>query len=190
MIPSIRLYESESQAQDAIRQLREEDLGLGQGSIAIVSGAADAAEPELLAELPSVYRRLIEDNLQRGRTAVLIRPAYGVGARAEAVLDGCDPVDVELPEYKPPQPAPLSDFLGIPTLADMQPRARLIPRPSGPSFGFRLLSNNPAPLSSMLRLKLLSNRPGTTSFGLPLLSRPKRPWNSSFGLPLLKNPSR
>ena len=149
------------------------------------------AEPALFAELPLPYRRLITENVQRGRVAVLVKPAFGFGARAKAVLDSCNPVDVEMPEYKAPQPAPLSEFLGIPVLTDTKPRARLIPRPSGTSFGFGLLSTNPAPLSSLLGLKVLSNGPGNSSFGLPLLSKPKSHWTSSFGLPLLsKSQSR
>ena len=176
MIPSIRIYESETQAQDAARQLREEDLGLRDDAIAVVSSANAFAPPELVAELPHVFKKLITDNVQQGRAAVAVMPSYAAGARIDAILDSCGPVSVDIPEHKAPQPAPLSDFLGIPPLSDMEPRARIIPGPSGPSFGFRLLSTDAAPLSSLLRLKLLS--------------KPKRPWNSSFGVPLLKDASR
>ena len=224
MIPYIRFYESESQAQTAIDRLWEKDHGLRKGSTAIISAETHAgpreqdggvaepveaetveaepvetesveaepvetiAEPALYAELPFPYRRIITENVQHGYAAVLVKPGYGFGARAKAVLDSCNPVDVELPEQKAPQPAPFSEFLGIPTLTDTKPRVRLIPRPSGTSFGFGLLSTNPAPLSSLLGLKVLSNGPDNSSFGLPLLSRPKSNWTSSFGLPLLSKP--
>ena len=242
MIPYIRLYESKSQAQEAIDLLWKQDHGLRKGSTAIISAETHAgaserdadvtepdetgadpletaaepaetaaessetaaepaetdsepvetgAEPALFAELPLPYRRLIRENVQSGRVAVLVKPAFGFGARAKAVLDSCNPVDVQMPEYKAPQAAPLSEFLGIPVLADTKPSARLIPRPSGTSFGFGLLSSNPAPLSSLLGLKVLSNGPGESSFGLPLLSKTKSRWTSSFGLPLLsKSQSR
>ena len=211
MIPYIRFYESESQAQTAIDRLWEKDHGLRKGSTAIISAETHAgpreqdgevvepveaaaepaeavAEPALYAELPFPYRRLITENVQRGYAAVLVKPGYGFSARAKAVLNSCNPVDVEIPEYKAPQAAPLSEFLGIPVLTHTKPSARLIPRPSGTSFGFGLLSTNPAPLSSLLGLKVLSNGPDNSSFGLPLLSKPKSQWTSSFGLPLLSKP--
>ena len=212
MIPYFRIYESESQAQVAIDRLWEQDHGLRKGSTAIMSAETHAgpreqdgdvaepveaepveavAEPALYAELPFPYRRIITENVQRGYAAVLVKPGYGFSARVKAVLNSCNPVDVEIPEYKAPQAAPLSEFLGIPVLTDTKPRARLIPRPSGTSFGFGLLSTNPAPLSSLLGLKVLSNRPGNSSFGLPLLSKSKSSWTTSFGLPLLsKSKSR
>jgi len=190
MKPSIRFYESESQAQDAVSQLRVENLYLGKDSIAMVSAEIDNVEPDLYAELPFSQRSLIKDNVQRGRAAVLVKPGFGFAARVDEVLDSYHPVDVEIPEHKASRPAPLSDYLGIPTLADMKPSARLLPRPSGTSFGIALLSNKPTPLSSLFGLKVLSQGPRNSSFGLPLLAKPKSRWTRSFGLPLLTKPKR
>ena len=190
MNPSIRLYESETQAHDAVSQLRKENLYLGKGSMAIVSAETDDDEPDLFDELPLSYRRLITDNVQRGRSAVVVKPGFGFAARVDEILDSYDPVDVEMPQHKASRPAPLSDYLGIPTLADMKPRARLIPRPSGTSFGIALLSNKPTPFSSLFGLKVLSKGPRNSSFGFPLLAKPKSHWTSSFGLPLLTKPKR
>lgn len=191
MNPSIRFYESESQAQDAVSQLRAENLYLGKDSIAMVSAETDDVEPALFAELPFSHRSLITDNVQRERSAVVVKPGFGFAARVDEILDSYNPVDVEMPQHKASRPAPLSDYLGIPTLADRKPRARLIPRPSGTSFGIALLSNKATPLSSLFGLKALSSKgPGNSSFGLPLLSNPKSHWTRSFGFPLLTKPKR
>lgn len=69
--------------------------------------------------------------------------------------------------------APLSHFFGVPALSNKPAKARVIPFNNQMSFGFKLLSPKPTPLSSMLGLPVLkawkANK--TTSFGLPLLTK-------------------
>lgn len=83
--------------------------------------------------------------------------------------------------------APLSHFLGLPALSNKSANAKMISFDDKRSFGARLLSKNPTPLSSMLGLPVLKawNANKTTSFGLPLLSKNKPNKTTSFGLPLL-----
>lgn len=82
---------------------------------------------------------------------------------------------------------PLSDFLGMPVLSNRKPKAQLFQSDAKVSFGFKLLSSGPAPLSSMLGLPLLKTSTGkTASMGMPLLSDNPAPLSSKIGLPLLK----
>ncbi len=71
--------------------------------------------------------------------------------------------------------APFSHFLGLSTISHKPAKSRLVPFDDKVSFGFKLLSSNPTPLSSLLGLPLLkANKPNkTTSFGLPLLTKPR-----------------
>lgn len=94
-----------------------------------------------------------------------------------------------------------SDFWGLKTLADedhtwlsrwFSPLTRSGFTFSG-LFGLKLLSNNPAPLSSLFRMSVKSDRSGnrlTRSFGMPLLSDQATPLSSRLGLPVLSSRER
>lgn len=139
------------------------------------------------------------ERVREGRSLVLVQAPVGEGKRATEILQSCGPVDAELVEaaiqdewgrgaplsagLKMPvllrgRPSPLSDYLGLSTSA-RRPRtlSGLFRELVSPHFslserlGLGLLSDNPAPLSSWLRLKVLAE--------------PKRPWTHSLGLPLL-----
>lgn len=110
--------------------------------------------------------------------------------------DRYEPTPFETPDYEDMTPfdpsdewraAPLSHFLGLPTLSHKPAKARIIEFDNKRSFGARLLSTNPTPFSSLLGLPVLKawNANKTTSFGIPLLSKGKPNKKTSFGLPLL-----
>lgn len=87
--------------------------------------------------------------------------------------------------------APLSDFLGIPTIWRRPSKLRLWDMKIELSFGFLLLSAKQTPLSSLLRLPVKSGRSGKkSSFGLPLLSSKATPLSSMFRLPVLTRSKR
>jgi hypothetical protein len=84
--------------------------------------------------------------------------------------------------------APFSESLGLPTLWHRPPKARLISTGSiNTSFGFKTISHNATPLSSMFGLPVLkkAKQGKNTSFGFPLLTKGKANKTHSFGLPLL-----
>ena len=198
----VRMYETEQQARDAVRKLMEagfpDDTILlvtpgsgGTGSIEGVSAALSAGFA--LGGNTSAYTQ----GLQRGRSLVVVRAAFGFGQEAVSILDSCGPVETEtLPEPEIPkkryQAAPFSDFMGFPLLSSSQAgkcdAVELMSRVTMTnSFGYPLLSDKAAPLSSLFGLQILMNggQMGNQSFGMPLLTDNTAPLSSTFGLPLL-----
>jgi hypothetical protein len=107
----------------------------------------------------------------------------------------------------PDDPAPFSEFLGLPVLTEGHSRTQLMhhdfhlifqsffglkplsqkkPRAKlkafKPFLGLKLLSDNPAPLSSMFRLPLLKE----PKFRKPLMDNPA-PLSSAFKVPTLQD---
>ena len=222
LVPIGSVHESENDAAAAARALWHE--GFEEGDISVITpsmirpdkpwllepgtyeGADTTVALALLiddvhdsAEVPDGHARRYAENIQRGRSLVLVTPPFGKAARAEALLAGHDPVDVgplpELQWHTWLQPAPLSALLGLPVLSHGRSRvARLFGDPltspdflPGRFFG-RLLSDDPTPLSSKIGMRVLSDDPTPLSsrLGLPVLAK-ERPANkrTSFGLPLL-----
>ncbi|MEO1033984.1 MAG: hypothetical protein AAFX44_00365 [Pseudomonadota bacterium] len=125
MLATVRMFESAENARRALDKLDEEDL-IGDGAWIITSEpsrlasetVAEAIEKE---QLPSYFQHVARRALERGHSVVSVKPVFGVGRIVERTLDEFGTVNSdELPEYLPPNPAPLSDFLGWPTLASYQ----------------------------------------------------------------------
>jgi len=212
------MYATEQQAREAVGKLRED--GFPKDTILLVTPSAGAVTVDnlkaaitagfMVGKDASVYAEAVE----RGRSLVVVRPAFGFGQAALAILDSCGPVDTHLiktPELavtsdrgtplssffqwrvlRPNEPAPFSDFLGLPLLSSKPAcPSDTIGKLSGPmidsSFGFRLLSNKAAPFSSLLGLQTLMDQPvdWESSYGLPLQSLNPTPLSSWLGLPLL-----
>jgi len=213
------MYETEQQARDAVRKLKEdgfpEDTILlvtpGPGGMGSVEGLSAAISAGFMV---SGDAKVYVEAVERGRSLVLVRAAFGFGRAATNILDSCDPIDSGLtgavkaaptsekgaplssffqwPLLKRNQPAPFSDFLGIPLLSSSAAcKPSLIGEMSAStfhlSFGFRLLSDKAAPLSALFGLPTLldSASSGFSSFGMPLLADSSVPKASTFGLPLL-----
>jgi hypothetical protein len=163
------------------------------GAAAALANAVVAGQ--LMGEQASFYA----ERVREGRSLVLVQAPVGQGKLASEILQSCGPVDADLvassiqaqwgkgaplsaglkmPVLLRGRPSPLSDYLGLSTGA-RRPRtlSGLFRELVSPHFslserlGLGLLSDNPAPLSSWLRLKVLAE--------------PKRPWTHSVGLPLL-----
>ncbi len=211
----VRVYSNEDIARQAARALSE--TGFPDDTIALISSPPgidpDAARVVRNAidegRLPGSYVRVATRAISAGQSIVTIEAPFGRGQIATDVLARFDPVATEeLPRYAPDNPAPLSDFLGIPTLTEGRPDASDMSYWSNYHlFGEPRITSNPAPLSSRFGMKLLteSKRDWRSSLGLPLLSKnpaplssllrmktlsKEKPWRRSFGLPLLsKNPA-
>lgn len=216
----IRMYATEQQARDAVGKLREE--GFPEDTMLLVTPSADGTNvtvDNLKAAISAGFMvggvaSLYAQEVARGHSLVVIRPAFGFAQAALNILDSCEPLETPfLKKYEPEvtdgrgtplsaffqwrvlrpnEPAPFSDFLGLPLLTEKQGgKCEAVGKLSGPmidlSFGFRILSDKAAPFSSLLGLKTLLDRPASwrSSFGLPLQSRNPAPLSSFFGLPLI-----
>ena len=196
MIPTVRMYATEQQARDVAEKIA--DKGFDEDAISLITptvgGEAEAVDVAIRdGFVPSDYRDVCAQALRRGRSIVAFKmPTFGSGQVLLDIMQSHGPVDTELlPQRRQPrQPAPLSDFLGIPTLTDRAPRARLLPARVDISFGMRTLSHKAAPLSSAIGFTTKAGRPRNSSMGLPLLSRNPAPLSSMFGLPLLTKGKR
>ncbi len=179
MARCVRMYETEQQGQDAVSKL--EAIGVGSNMFVVLNpdfGNEESTVRSAVADgrLPGGLGNAVTQALKKGRTIVSTELPYGAGQRVEDILDSCGPVDTDsLPEVMPSNPAPFSDFFGIPTLARSRSTTRLSKGPQSRSFGLALLSSNPAPLSSIFKLPMKSKRPKHASFGLPLLSKKLSP---------------
>ena len=199
----VRMYETEQQARDAVSKLME--AGFPDDTILLVtpgSGGTTGSIEGISAALSAGFAlggnvSAYAQGVQRGRSLVVVRAAFGFGQQAVNLLDSCDPVETEtLPEPELPkkryQAAPFSDFMGFPLLSSSQAgKCDAVELMSGVtmtnSFGYRLLSDKAAPLSSLFGLRLLMGGAdmGKESFGMPLLMDAAAPLSSMFGLPLL-----
>jgi len=206
------MYKTEQQARDVVKKLKDD--GFPDNSILLVTPGAsgEAILGFTLGGDAEVYAQ----SMARGRSIVLVRAAFGLGQAVISIMESGDPVDTDLlappkvasaweesgapfssamqwPVLKRNEPAPFSDFLGIPLITgDLGCESSMIGTLSASSpelsFGYRVLSDKATPLSSLLGLSVLSDKgPGEESFGLPLQLVDKAPLSSFFGLPLLTN---
>ncbi len=186
MKPIVRLYATEESAREAVRIL--EESGFAEDAILLVTPPEKAgAEAKMIQSavdeglLPGSHIRTCTAGLKQGRSIVSVDAPFGSAQAAVEILEECGPVDSErLPPPLRHNPAPLSEFLGIPVLSSQRPTEVELPKSNSYSFpswfGLGLLSRGATPLSSL--------------FGIPTLTSPKKRWEKSFGLPLLsRNPT-
>ncbi|MEE4184405.1 MAG: hypothetical protein V2J12_01420 [Gammaproteobacteria bacterium] len=185
MTPSIRVYATAEQAQAAVAELVQE--GFSQDSIRVLQ-AMPGQESDLVEA--SVYQGFLDESqakswvksLQDGQTIVSVKAPLYKGQLAEDVLDDHGPLTTGIPDAGRSGAAPMSDWLGMPAVINRPSKTRLIGSIHNQSFGFKLLSSNPAPLSSLFGMKLLSSSRSNTT-----LSRNPAPLSSKLGMPLLKS---
>lgn len=179
MLSIIRLYESEQRARDTVRLLV--DNGFNEKGILVIAPTFGQESRHVRAavaagHLPGSYIRFCIQSLERGRSIVAFTPPWGQGQLAGALMERSGPVDTDrFPAESSGNASPLSDFIGVPTLArEPSTWCGALTRSSytfSSLLGMGLLSQDPTPLSSM--------------FSLPTISPPKRPWDTSFGFPVL-----
>jgi hypothetical protein len=185
MLPVGRIYDHEYNAQEAVRRLQEEGVA-PEHVVLLVPGPdtdADAVE-RAVPNLPLGHAIAYRKALGKGQHVVVVQTFFGQGGSRSAILNSCNPVDTrDLPLIRTRSASPFSDLFGIPTLSRSRRTlmTRLFPALSGPDFalsaklGMKLLSSNPAPLSSMFKLGLLSSNPAPLSsmFKIKLLTSRK-----------------
>lgn len=193
MFPVTRLYDSEAAVRNAIDMLVEAELP--RDCVMVISpedpAAVQAVDHAIEAgRLRSGHRRALKEALGRGRWIVSAMPEVLQSGLAQDTLDEAGPVDSEtIPSYPSDNPSPLSDFLGMPVLTSGKSQTELLKFDLDSSFGFKLLSNKAAPLSSLFGLPLLKTSRGSIARGTSVerMSGTAAPFSSRLGLKLLSS---
>ncbi len=202
--PIVRMYEAEQQARDAVQKLKDE--GFPEDQIFLVTPQSGSSAEAIAAAIMAGFvlrshAKIYAEGIQRGRSLVVVRAAFGHSQDAIDILSSFGPVDTGLRLPKEPsiawdEAAPISSALRIPVLIRNSPApvsrtfgmpplsrgrtgwlAAIFGELTSPNyafssvFGMPLLSRNPAPLSTLFGLKTVTSSSG--------------PWKTSFGLPLL-----
>lgn len=199
-----RIYKTEQQAQEMMDKLKAEGFGSSSAMLTPESVGEDASLRDIITDavlngnVPKYQAIVYLRALKEGHSVVLVDPAIGYGAAADAILEAGEPENPGgFPFLQGSNSTPLSDIFNIPVLSNPDRRQTMWARMFSPltrhdwnlssKFGMGLLSNNAAPLSSMIGYKTLSgnDRAWETSMGMKLLSNKPTPLSSMFGLPLL-----
>jgi hypothetical protein len=215
----VRIYQTKERARDAATKLKEAGFS-DEAILELTPGSAQSVASAILAGHMMGHRAgFYADRVKNGRSLVAVNPPFGQGQLATEILDGCGPVDQDLPVPEDTaevrwgsaaaplsaalglpvlsrnQPAPLSDALGMPTRSRSEyyltsGLASQDPAPLSRVLGLRLLIRNPTPLSSRLGLPVLLRWAKSSSFGMRLLSDDPAPLSSALGMPTLsRNPT-
>jgi len=209
LVPTGRVYESAQQAQDAVKQLTDNNLPEDAYSLMMSDGQASNSTADIVKAIvaghpdwvPMTHAQAYAEQIQQGRSLLLVTPPFGRGTTVEHILSDTGAIEVVLPEpeVRPYGATPFSDFIGIPVLShgrsfDGKEGSFLswfFGDASAPGFkfssmfGMKMISHNPTPLSSMTGLSPLSKQkgPGDSSFGMPLLKRDNpAPLSSTVGM--------
>ncbi len=198
MTPNVRIFASPENLRQAADRLNEAGFPsqraliagelMGQEEQAVKSAVADGL-------LPGHHANISIRSLKSGRSLLAVRAPFGRGGEAIAIMENSGAVDADqMPRYYPRNPAPFSDILGIPALADFEPTTGLASSDwtfSG-MLGMGTLSRNQSGKDSSFGFKTLSaaKRPWKNSFGFPMLSRKQEGANSSFGFKTLSGSNR
>ena len=196
-----RLYASPSNAASVVSELKES--GFDDTAIHVVApseippateagsdGMAGpvAAAPVIHAPLPEAHAKAYAERVGRGETLVSVVAPFGYATTATTIMDRHDPAAIDLPD--PGYEMPVRD-----------PAA-----PLSSALGWRVLSHDPTPLSSLLRWPTLSARqamprksdrelvddpaPFSKKVGMEVLSPRPTPLSARFGWRvLLDNPT-
>lgn len=203
MASSVQIYESEQAARDAVSRLGEAGFRSQKAFIASELAGQEASAVDAAVEdgaVDAAYKAALVANLQQGRSAVVVTPAYGRALEAQNILASIeDPGSRALPELPYHDPAPLSNFFGWPCLSKYVPMTGLASSKTFIMGLFPLLGGGPAVLPfPTVMPKTTPERPPSKSnpaplssiFQLPLLASPKSDWNHSFGFQMLiRNPA-
>lgn len=222
LIPIGQAFASESDALEAIDALKangfeEEDISIITPSM-IESANADMLSPsenngvnttEMLAQVimsvheasdvPGSHAMIYAENVQNGRSLVLITAPFGQALLATDTINTGKHVDVgEMPQMEYHtwmQPAPLSALLNIPVLSHRRSwMSRTFAEltddgyfPTAGIMGGLLSDDNPTPLSSRIGMEVLKDNPTPLSskFGWSLLKDNPTPLSDKIGMKTL-----
>ena len=188
MATFVRVYETEEQAADAVRDLQKAGFAAG-GLLHVTPETMDAAGAALAAGMAE-YASFAAEQAELGRSVVGVKPPFGQGKVAVAALDAAGPMAVETPKAQAAaagtelmsNATPLSSWLGWRVLSDD-------PTPLSSMFGWKVksdkaffmvseLKDDPAPLSSMLGWKVKSDK---TFFTVSELKNDPAPLSNMLG---------
>ena len=165
-----RIYRAREDADAAAAELKK--AGFDRRDINVVA-SAEAPDEEILMRIreggvTATHAEVYAERIRQGETLVSILAAFGYALLATEILEKHGPVDTGLPEQgyekAPPDPAaPLSS-----------------------AAGWRVLSNDPAPLSSALGLPLLLKRQRRQRPDSELIDNPA-PLSKAINMPVLKD---
>jgi len=216
MVEIVRLYQSETDAQKAVGNLKAE--GFAASKITLVKPDEGTATELVAAQidagrLPAFYGDYATEGLQQGRCLLVVDAPFGSGQWAETTMDDAGAVDTDrMPEWPVKSSRTTSATFGIAELSerkfttmsetDSMKRFEYI---FESFFGLGLLSKKTAPLSDAANIPTLKERPKewTKSMGYDMLmnnpaplssainyktvsDRPKD-WTTSFGMSLLSS---
>ena len=224
LIPIGQAFASESDALEAVDALKangfeEEDISIITPSM-IESANAKMLSPgeddgvnttEMLAQVimsvheasdvPPSHAMVYADNVQQGRSLVLITAPFGEALLATDTLNTGKHIDVgampELEYHTWLQPAPLSALLKIPVLSHRRSwMSRAFSELTKPGYlpteGIMggLLKDNPTPLSDKIGMHVLKDNPTPLSskFGWSLLKDNPTPLSDKIGMKTLSDP--
>ena len=178
----VRMYETDERARDAVAKLKA--AGFRDDAIlSLTPGAAQSVADAIVAGRMMGHRaEFYAERVKQGRSIVAVDAPFGRGQAATRILDGCEPVDLdlELPEdpvaVRGGRAAPLSAALGWPVLS------RKNPTPLSDALGLRTTARSEFYLTSELASPDYAL---SESMGMRLLSRSAAPFSSKLGLPVL-----
>jgi hypothetical protein len=195
MVPIVRLYQSENDAEKAVSNLKKD--GFSDNTIFLlksgeIGDAEQAVETEVGAgRLPKTHRSIAVESLQQNRCVLTVYTQYGSAMPAQRIMDEAGAVDTERLPGEVVEGQTTSEFLGLPllteqrlmTLSDEDALAKK--RFTFESFfGLSLTMNKAAPLSDALNMPAVQARPkdwgGTT--GMTLLSSNPAPLSSAINM--------
>ncbi len=213
----VRVYDSEKKARDAAKKLKADGFGdvlvlapkAGGEGAAKADYGRDVADAVRGGRFPRASSRMAADSLQKGRAVLCVDAPYGAGKAANEIVESFGPMEVK--EQAEPfdfNSGLTSDAFNVPLLQDGYTLANWfggLLKSSDYTFSsflnLALVTDDPAPLSSRLRLSVLSDpkkpytvgeptllsdpAPLSTRFRFDVLSKPKKDWTQSFGRPLL-----
>ncbi len=179
-----RMYSNHEAANAAATELRENGFnpqtlqsppsaGQAEASAGSPGTAEDALiHPMLQAGVPPGHAAVYAERIRRGEALVLVEPMFGAGHAATDILHRHNPVEVELPAI------------------DTGVRPGWDPAtPLSSALGWRVLLNDPAPLSSYLKQPVLKAQP-VASPSLQRIrerSRDSAPLSAKAGMPVLSD---
>lgn len=210
----VRVYAAERKARDAAKKLKTEGFGddivcvlapktaaaegAAPGEAARPAKAADVAKDVAAAvdsgRLPKSKAALATENMQQGRTVLAVDAPYGSGLLATQIMDSFEPVEIAPAKSVTAEGKPrlTSEQFDVPLLWDGKTATANwfggeLTSHDYTFFKAEMLSDNPTPLSSCLKLKVLQNpkKDWKHSFGQALLSPDPTPFSRRFGWKVL-----
>jgi hypothetical protein len=186
-----RIYGNQEAAAAAVRELRERGFNADaihsvaqpEAPETTLEGAgtpSDAVRESIMqAGVAPEHARIYAEHVSRGAVlVVVVDPPFGFARAAMNILDSHNPTEVDLPQAAPPPAAAATTWRSATPLSSW--------------LGWRVLSDDPAPLSNLLNQPVLKSEPESspTLERIRQQSRDAAPLSAKVGMPVrLDNPA-